>query len=363
MRKRKVPLPQVSLGAVVRENLPLPVVYYPRHYGTFFAFAESANAPPVLCACSMPAVENLLKLNEGLPPLRHDDPLKSAPLDNRRFPDVLAELSLRHRGNPMSVVRFERGLCHRCNLVAPTLRYCHEMYGGQFMQYYGWYVKQAYFRFGIAPSPFGSYRYLPDVCPMEYQRDIRSLEAAKMDYMSELERVENIVTGPPRQDIPPDEVVYWQNVRIEEAQPMIELRRRAAQTERAFTKKIENIVRQEFGFGKVGEGWMSETMLLHIVEQLFPTEQVLHHFRPDYLKGMELDIYVPSRQLAFEYQGQQHFHPIKAWGGKKALEQVKVRDARKGELCEEHGVKLLTVDYTEPLTEAHVRDILSQEIA
>ena len=49
------------MGAVVRESLPLPFVYYPKHYGTFFAFARDETAPPVLCACSELAVQNLLR--------------------------------------------------------------------------------------------------------------------------------------------------------------------------------------------------------------------------------------------------------------------------------------------------------------
>lgn len=42
---------------------------------------------------------------------------------------------------------------------------------------------------------------------------------------------------------------------------MIRLRREARQFERVFIKKIENIVRKEFGFKKVGEDWVCETIL------------------------------------------------------------------------------------------------------
>ncbi|MCK4392664.1 hypothetical protein KAX17_07125 [Candidatus Bipolaricaulota bacterium] len=87
-------------------------------------------------------------------------------------------------------------------------------------------------------------------------------------------------------------------------------------------------------------------------------EEVLHHHRPEWLEGLELDVYVPSRKLAFEYQGQQHFHPLQMWGGKAALEKTKERDARKRTLCTKVGVKLVQIDYTEPLTKQHIRSQL-----
>jgi hypothetical protein len=137
---------------------------------------------------------------------------------------------------------------------------------------------------------------------------------------------------------------------------MIQLRRLAAQLEREVSNGVQNITRAEFGFRAVGEGWISETMLYQIVCRLFPGEQVLRHHRPEWLEGLELDVYLPDRRLAFEYQGQQHFHPIKAWGGEKALQALRERDARKAQICREAGVHLVTVDYTEPLTDSHIKE-------
>ena len=104
----------------------------------------------------------------------------------------------------------------------------------------------------------------------------------------------------------------------------------------------------------IGEGWISESLLAKIVAQLFPEEEAVRHLRPDWLDGLEIDIWLPERRLAIEYQGQQHFHPVEAWGGAAALSAVQARDARKARLCAELGVHLVTIDYTEPLTEKHV---------
>ena len=60
--------------------------------------------------------------------------------------------------------------------------------------------------------------------------------------------------------------------------------------------------------------------------------KILRHYRPDWLDRLELDIYIPSLKLAFEYQGQQHFHPLHVWGGEKALQDLRFRDAHKVEI-------------------------------
>ena len=354
-RPKKSSLPPVSLGTTIRENLPYPVVYYPNHYGTFFGFAKDQFSQVVLCACSKSAVDNLLRLKSMQPEIQNANPLREAPLDSWFFPDIIAEPSMKKKEDPLSVVQFEKELCHRCNLTAPTLRYCHEMYGVQFIQYYGWYVNQTYLRLGIHPTSLG---YLPDVCPQEYQDDIKTLITSQREFQTEKESLLKIVFGPKREDIRDDEITYWRNVRSEEAEKMISLRKKAAQTGRSFTKKIENITRKEFGFKKVGEGWVSETMLYKIVSRILADYEVVRHHRPDWLEGLELDIYIPTLRVAFEYQGQQHFHPIKHWGGQAALKMLQARDARKVEICKQQGINLITIDYTEPLTEEHIRKVL-----
>jgi hypothetical protein len=133
----------------------------------------------------------------------------------------------------------------------------------------------------------------------------------------------------------------------------------ARQYRRACTsldRAIENAVRQEFGFRPVGEGWVGETMLYHIVARLYAEVDVRRRQRPAWLDGLELDIYLPEEGLALEYQGQQHFHPVKAWGGEEALRAVQARDARKAALCAERAVTLVAIDYTEPLSEGYVAE-------
>lgn len=337
---------------VVRERLPYPVVYYPNHYGTFFAFAESPDSPVHLCACAEPLVSNYIRLCELVGAASNANPLRTAPLDSHYFPNAVAAPSLRFRQEPLKAIPFRQGLCHRCTLVSPTLRYCHEMYGGTFKQHFGWYTVQNNFRLGILP---GFSAYLEDVCPLPLQASIAEWRKANDAYQAELQRLETLVMGPDRKDIAPNEITYWHNVKLHEADPMMRLRRRANRLLAALQNTVENITRQEFGFRNVGEGWVSETLAYQIVRRLFPEETVLRRERPDWLAGLELDIYLPNLQLAFEYQGQQHFHAIKAWGGKAALRVLQAHDAKKARICRERCVRLITLDYTEPLSEEHIR--------
>ena len=88
----------------------------------------------------------------------------------------------------------------------------------------------------------------------------------------------------------------------------------------------------------------------------------MSHHRPEWLNGLEFDIYIPDIKTAFEYQGIQHYRPVKAWGGEKAFEEVKHRDARKVLMCKQLGIRLIKVDYTEPLTENYIGALLEKQI-
>lgn len=345
---------------VAEENLPYPFVHYPGFYGSFFAFRANPSASLVFCSCSRVAIENYVALRLAGPIDQNVDPSRMFILDSSDFPKALV-LDLKATEPSMGSgvlhhLRFEDRLCHKCNQTVPSFRYCHEMYGTAFVQSYGWYLKQTYFRLGMWPE---GDRYLPNVCPAEYQSEIELVKKAEEAFQRENERLQAVAAGPKRPDIPDDEVTYWRNVREEEAKPMVALRRNASQSRRAFTKKIENIVREEFGIRKVGEGWISETILHQIVARVCAGHEVLFHYRPEWLGGLEFDIYVPDLKTAFEYQGIQHYRPIKAWGGEKGLEEVKRRDARKACLCRQLDIRLIRVDYTAPLTESHVQTLLA----
>lgn len=63
--------------------------------------------------------------------------------------------------------------------------------------------------------------------------------------------------------------------------------------------------------------------------------------RFDWLDRQSLDFYLPKENIAIECQGEQHFKPIKFFGGEDRLKDTIEKDKRKKKLCEEHNVKLL----------------------
>lgn len=337
--RRKKVLPTVSLGGIyIEDRLPYPVVYYPNHYGAFFAFSETEESEVVLCECSRSALDNLIELNKRFQPQRNLDPLRETTVDSFNAPDILAKISLDLDGSiNLENFSFRPKICHRCNLIPPTQRFCHEMYGGQFKQSFGWYIQQSYLRLGISTT---SFQYLYEVCPTDYQTLIKEIESAQYEFENEYDRVHDL---------------RGIALKKEEKEQFISLRKKNKKIKNQFKNKIENIVRQEFGFKKVGEGWVSETLLYQMITRIFPDYEIIRHHRPDWLERLELDIFIPSLQLGIEYQGQQHYHPVSMWGGEVALIALQERDKRKKCLCKNLGITLMEVDYTEPLTYDHIK--------
>ena len=357
--KRRSLTPPVAQGDVCEEaDLPLKTVHYPDRGGAFFGFSEKADSEIYICDCNRSALENHIELQRRFPPPRNSNPLRESPMSSLVVPQILAQESLEEGENfGLDSLSFRPKICHRCNLIPPTLSFCLSMYGGKFTQQFGWYISQAYLRLGIQR---GGLLYLKEVCPEEYRTLISEVKQKGESLGAEEKRINNMVFGPDREDIGPDEVTYMHNVRNEDAETLFRLRKETSKLSRSLHNRIENVVRQEFGFRKVGEGWVSETLLHQIICRIYSEYEIIRHHRPEWLEGLELDIYIPDLNLGIEYQGQQHYHPVSAWGGEKALQALQERDRRKQRLCNELQISLLEVDYTEPLTDSHIRDRLSQ---
>lgn len=118
---------------------------------------------------------------------------------------------------------------------------------------------------------------------------------------------------------------------------------------------FQDEARVEFGYRRVGEGFVAETQLASLIREILGPDMTLErHHRPPWLEGLELDIWLPMLAIGIEYQGQQHYKAIMAWGGESALRDLQARDVRKRRLCAKHGVTLIEIAYTEPLTRRHV---------
>ena len=125
----------------------------------------------------------------------------------------------------------------------------------------------------------------------------------------------------------------------------------------------ENKMREVVGVPKIGESFISETILFKTISYLLKGHEVIHHYRANWLARQELDIFIPSLNLAIEYQGEQHFVPIDAWGGADALEKTQLRDEEKRRKCQRKGITLIYFDHTMTLTEKLVARELKKTIA
>jgi len=132
------------------------------------------------------------------------------------------------------------------------------------------------------------------------------------------------------------------------------------------TRLAENIVREEVGLPCVGEGWPSETLLYLRIKKALSEYEVKQHYSPYWLDRQHLDIYIHELNIALEYQGKQHDEPIEFFGGQRAFEQNKERDARKKRLCEMYGVHIVYVRpgyrLTDVLDEIKVRAAIEVQI-
>lgn len=175
----------------------------------------------------------------------------------------------------------------------------------------------------------------------------------------EQEKLNHLINAPKRPDISSDEVLYCHNVRYAEAEPYLEVERQANNAKRKFFNHLTNLLRDTQGLPHVGEGWVNETRMFRIVQSLFPDDEVVHHYRAPWLGRLELDVYIESKNIGFEYQGIQHYEPQEHWGGIEALEKTMQRDAEKVSRCKAHKTTLIEIYYNEELC----RDLVIQKLA
>lgn len=108
-------------------------------------------------------------------------------------------------------------------------------------------------------------------------------------------------------------------------------------------REAENTFREERDIPRVGEGWVAETALFYAIKDAFPGEAVMQHGRPQWLGRQHLDVYLPDRGIALEYQGEQHDRPIAFFGGEEAYAKNVGRDRIKLAKCAKNGVRIIHV--------------------
>ncbi len=132
---------------------------------------------------------------------------------------------------------------------------------------------------------------------------------------------------------------------------------------RSYVDHVRNAYRKACGLPAIGDGWVREMQMLMIVRSIFPGEEVVHNCFPHWLRPLQLDAYLPCRNLALEHMGEQHYRPIEFFGGEEAFESVVRRDQRKRTICQNRGVRVVDVRYDEPLTRENIQRLIDEAAA
>lgn len=103
---------------------------------------------------------------------------------------------------------------------------------------------------------------------------------------------------------------------------------------------------------------VSEHKMLGLIKDIFKGKEIKYCYRPEWLKRMEIDVYVPELKLGFEYQGIQHFRPVDFFGGEKTYIAQVQRDKLKKEICDDQNVALIYVYHDEKVS----RELIEQKI-
>ncbi len=308
---------------IVKEvGLPLPYVHYSQG-GPFLGFSFEENSQIFLCSCFKKAFETYIASYKYHS--HYTDPLKEFIISSFNFPyDLSASIYSTNRNDPINHIHFKDKICHQCNCISPTVtnKYCSM---SKFELEHHWYIKKYIYEIS---SIEGDIIWLPTDIQNIYENQRLFANTAQS---------------------------YREQHNWSEANKYDKLSNKLY---REWHNFIENHIREAFNYPLIGEKWQSETALYLIISCLFPQCNVIHHYKPDFLQGLEFDIFIEEIQLGIEYQGEQHFKPIAHWGGEEAFEKLKERDNRKKVVSEKRGINLIYFTYEDEINEVTVKERL-----
>jgi len=78
-----------------------------------------------------------------------------------------------------------------------------------------------------------------------------------------------------------------------------------------------------------------------------------------YKRRLPFDYYLPQYNMVIEYNGKQHYEPVKIFGGKENYEKTVLRDKIKQDYCKDNNIKMIIIPYWEY---KNIKTILDNEI-
>jgi very-short-patch-repair endonuclease len=111
----------------------------------------------------------------------------------------------------------------------------------------------------------------------------------------------------------------------------------------------------------------NERQLGEIVRQIYLGQVVVPQDNLGFLGRQKVDFSVRERKISFEYDGEQHFKPVRFNNvslkkAKKVLVYVQDLDKQKNALCKKFGYTLIRVKYDEELTLENIKSKIDKEI-
>lgn len=382
------------------EQLPFPVVEYPSS-GAFIGFRRDDNSRIHFCECARQSLRNYIECQKHWLGSSHQN-VTCKNIAQPDFPEPVVErICEKEIGieNLFEEFDFEHDLCHKCNDVVPKYRYTSDMYGTKFKQNYGWYMKQKGFEYGVCNSASDS--LLTDVLPEELPENIIDLIdeglfdelSSKTDQFETLKekrrKRESEINTNKKEEIRnidievTDEASFREKDEIaqeirekydsmdplpeDEQNKLEELKKEIETNSSRVREEIENAVRREVGHYEKGNRWTSETILYQLIESEFGDKYTIkRHYRPDWMEGLEIDIYLVEPSVGIEYQGVQHYEVVDHWGGEEGFEERQQRDKQTRRLCRKNNVELVEVRYDEELSskliESKIKPIINNRI-
>lgn len=378
------------MNHISREDaLPFPIVVYPPSNG-FIGFKNTRDDDLWYCECTRTAVQNALNAERKYLE-QSSQPVTTQNIVEDIFPEETVERVKNADTDSVDGIidelRFNSNICHICHGVTPDPPMAiSDTRESGFHGTYGWYVNQKQFEYGFPTKTLdltimteSFINQLPDEAIEVIDDEVIENISKKYDQFTHLDRkrrqrertigalereeerelrhtrrdndmsIEEIRA---RADDIYDKYDYDQVLCDEEQEELTQLRAELNENQKRAGVAAENEVREAFGHRERGSQWVHETILYQLIETMYGDKYTLRrHHRPEWLEGLELDIFIVEAQVGVEYQGEQHYEPIEHWGGEEALQEQQERDQRTRELCEKHGVELVEVRHDEQLSQ------------
>ena len=103
--------------------------------------------------------------------------------------------------------------------------------------------------------------------------------------------------------------------------------------------------------------WKRQEQIFNLLRETFPNETWIWEYRAKWLGIQSIDICNERIKLAIEYNGEQHYKPVKRFGGEISFLKNQERDKIKEEKIRNNGYKLYIVPYYDYDTDKIINDI------